>query len=58
MANKPPIEAYILAAILLILALLSLIGVIASVDLSGPVLSERNPNGTIDRWYLFDGAYR
>jgi hypothetical protein len=27
------------------------------VDWSGPLLSEVNPNGTIDQWYLFDTAY-
>lgn len=24
--------------------------------ISGPILSERNPNGTIDYWYLFNNA--
>jgi hypothetical protein len=32
-----------------------MVGLLA--DWSGPILSEVNPNGTIDEWYLFDNAY-
>lgn len=28
-----------------------------SLDWSGPILSEMNPNGSVDEWFLFDGAY-
>lgn len=50
--KKPLIFAVFIALSLISLICLAL----WSCDYDGPLLSERNPNGTIDYWYLFDGA--
>lgn len=51
------IKQYLFALILFILMINSIAVVVAEAfDLSGPILSERNPNGTIDYWYIGSGA--
>jgi hypothetical protein len=35
---------------------LCVVGSGSQIDWSQPILSEKNPNGTVDYWYLFDNA--
>lgn len=54
--NENERHAAIFAAALVIMIALCIVGIISALDFSGPILSERNPNGTVDYWYLFDRA--
>lgn len=54
--HKSPEFLLIWAFILLAMFILPWVGVIMSIDFSGPILSEMNPNGTVDYWYPFDNA--
>lgn len=49
-------KACIFSAFLLIAGCTSIVCAFSSFDYSGPVLSERNPNGSVDYWYLLDNA--
>lgn len=50
-------KAIAFAIIMAILVIGCLVVALLNIDWSGPILTERNPNGTIDAWYLFDNAY-
>ena len=54
--NREKKKAFAFAAFLLVMALFCLITLIGEFDFSQPVLSERNPNGTIDYWYIGSNA--
>ena len=46
-----------IAFILLFACFGSFLIIASTIDFSGPILTEINPNGTVDTWYLFDRAY-
>lgn len=58
MSRREDLQALWGGMMLIIMFACILAALVMSFDWGGPILSERNPNGTIDYWYLFDGAGR